>query len=376
MITNGLNSSWQTPVDLSPTQTPSINRTTTHPTARMMVGDTISPHHPLQGIANCWSSIWNTIVGWLTSVWNCLCGKSAEENPVQTHASFTPTQLAQLEATQVRDLAFWQIKMGSPIRGPGLLPRDTNFVDLSGRLARPGTCAALNLERTPQIGHYGPNYPMLPQLLTVKLPIRQLHLFPEAIRSQLANYDAEHLDLYLIVWRDISRVLENPGEPGKRNIIYHSTAFPDAQDGQTHNQNLPMGVFEPDGIDITRGPLDRAIPLNQFGPQNVHIHPYVVNGVQAGMCISPDQARFYSTPERPASTFYSACQFPNNRAAAFFGVILNTDDTSIESAILSDPLRNPNLTLQEYKAGIENGPMDTTLAEKITRLLTFYTGIH
>ena len=144
--------------------------------------------------------------------------------------------------------------------------------------------------------------------------------------------------------------------------------------GETHNHNLPMGVFEPEGIDAARGTLNRNLPLNQFGIQNVHIHPHFERGAIAAMCVSPDHARFYSNPDRTSSSFYSACKFPNNRAAAFLGVILNNDSNSIESAALSDPLRRPNLTLQEYKAGIENAPLDRALANKITQLLTFYTG--
>ncbi|MBS0653695.1 MAG: hypothetical protein JSR39_09280 [Verrucomicrobia bacterium] len=343
---------------------------------RLQVGDSITSQPPFQCLADTMSHIWNAIVGFLTNIWNCLCCKAKEATPVQiqTPAPPTPEQLAQLRATQPRDLAFWQIKMASPIRGPGLMPGDPNFVDLSGRLARPGICDALDMHRIPKIGHYGQHYPMLPQYLTVKLPIRQLHLFPEAIRNEFANYDAEHLDLYLIVWRDLPITRENPIESGKRNVIYHPVAFPDALYGETHNQNLPMGIFEPEGVDTSRGPLNAALPLNRFGAQNVHIHPYFTNGAITAMCISPDQARFYSSPERPSSSFYSACKFPNNRAAAFFGVILNTDHNSIESAALVNPLNRHDLTLQEYKTGVENAPIDRSLADKVTRLLTFYTG--
>lgn len=373
MIPTDINRCGLTPVDPA-LQRPMAPTVSPPHAVRLQVGDSITPQTPFQGVANCFSAIWNTIVGFLTNIWNCLCCNAKEETPIQTPAPLSPEQLAQLRATQPRDLAFWQIKMASPIRGPGLVPGDPNFVDLSGRLAQPGTCDALDMNRIPQIGHYGVNYPMLPQYLTVKLPIRQLHLFPEAIRNAFANYDAEHLDLYLIVWRDLPRTRENPIESGKRNVIYHPVAFPDALYGETHNQNLPMGIFEPEGVDTSRGPLNEALPLNRFGAQNVHIHPYFTNGAITAMCISPDQARFYSSPERTSSSFYSACKFPNNRAAAFFGVILSADANSIESAALVDPLNRPDLTLQEYKTGIANAPIDRTLADKVTRLLTFYTG--
>ncbi|MBX3718281.1 MAG: hypothetical protein KF898_01375 [Parachlamydiales bacterium] len=376
MITNDLNCSREMPPELPAIENPVVNRTHSNHAVRLQVNaaDTLSPQAPLQGVANCFSAMWNALVGFFTSIWNCLCGKSIEGTPAPTRAPLTPEQLTQLRATQPRDQAFWQIKMASPIRDAGLMPGDANFVDLSGRLARPGICDALDMNRIPQIGQYGTHYPIMPQLLTVKLPIRQLHLFPEAIRTEFANYDAEHLDLYLIVWRDIPTVAENQAERGKRNVIYHPVAFPNAMYGETHNHNLSMGVFEPDGIDTSRGQQNRLLPLNQFGIQNVHIHPHFEQGAIAAMAVSPDVARFYTDPARTSSSFYSACKFPNNRAAAFLGVVLNTDPNSIESAALSDSLRRPNVTLQEYKTSIENAPIERSLADKITQLLTFYTG--
>ncbi|MBS0649858.1 MAG: hypothetical protein JSR93_01730, partial [Verrucomicrobia bacterium] len=184
MIRNDLNVSRGALPERPAIENPVVNSTHSNPAVRLQVNaDTISPQAPLQGVADCFSAIWNALLGFFTSIWNCLCGKSIEGTPAPTRAPLTPEQLTQLRATEPRDQAFWQIKMASPIRSPGLMPGDPNFVDLSGRLARPGICNALGMDHIPQIGHYGIHYPMMPQLLTVKLPIRQLHLFPEAIRT-------------------------------------------------------------------------------------------------------------------------------------------------------------------------------------------------
>ncbi len=301
-----------------------------------------------------------------------LCHKKKGELVPQTIILLTPEQIAERRLAQARDLASWQIKMQSPITAPDQRPGSANFVDLSGRLTDPGQCAALLMDRIPQIGQYMRNYPILHQSIVVKLPIRQLHQFPEAIRNEFAAYDPEHLDLYFIVWQDISEADEDPIQQGKRNILYHPIAFPDAQFGETHNQDLLMGMFEPEGIEVARGPQNQALSLNQFGSQSVHIHPNQDAGQPMVMCVSPDEGRFYNTPERASNSFYSACKFPNNRAAAFFGVILKNDPNSLELAVLSDPLRSQGLTLQEYKTGIENGPLDRSLADKITRLLNFH----
>lgn len=307
------------------------------------------------------SFLWNAFVDLLNSFLDCFCCYSAKNGSEQQRIE------------EERELASWQNTMAMPIRSCQQGIGNPNFIDLSGRSTQPGTCNALHMDRIPQIGQYQRGYPILSQLLTVKLPIRQLHEFPEAIKNEFVNYDAEDLDLYFIVWQDIPGVLEDQNERGKRNVIYHSAAYPNAQFGEVHNQNLSMGIFEAEGIDSSRGPANTQLPLNRFGMQNVHIHPHQAPGQPMVMCVSPDQARFYNSPGRSSRSFYSACKFPNNRAAAFFGVILNSGSNTLESAVLSAPLRTPNLTLQDYKRGIENSSLSRGLIDKIVRLLSFHS---
>ncbi len=317
-----------------------------------------------QGITDCLSQIWKAIVDFLKKIWECFCCKKKSE-------ILSPEEIERRRVVEEEELAVWQTQMGRSLR-VGANNGDVSFVDLSGRIARPGFCSALQMERIPQIGHYTENYPVLSRLIAVKLPARQLQRFSDAIKNELANVAPDNLDLYFVVWQDIPRMFEDAGQPGKRNLIYHPIAFPNAQRGETHCQDMPMGIFETEGIEEARGDPSQALPFNRFGLQNVHIHPADMPFGQA-MAISPDHARFHLPAERRWSTFHSACKFPNNRAAAVFGVIIDSDNRTQELNVLLRPLGQNQITLQEYKTGIQNSQLDPSLKRKIAHVLDFYT---
>jgi len=324
-----------------------------------LVADSMCPRQQTsQSVTDYLSQAWTAIVSFLKSIGEYLCCKKKIEAP-------SSEEIERRRVAQERELAIWQRQMGVNVKcGVG----NTNFVDLSARIVEPGYCPALHMERMPQIGHYKENYPILNRLMAVKLPARQLQRFPEALRNELSSYDADHLDVYFMIWQDMPRILEDSHQPGKRNLIYHPIAFPNAQLGETHYHNLSMGIFDAEGIQRDPGSQHQAMPFDRFGEQNVHIHP---EGF--GMCVSPDDARFHLPHDRAWSSFNSACKFPNGRAAAVFGVILSSNDCTPESNVLLNPLyRNP-ISLQEYKNGIQNSPLNLNLKNKIVSVLDFCT---
>jgi hypothetical protein len=314
-----------------------------------------------QGVTSSLSQIWNGIADFFNKIWECLCHKKKGK-------TLSTEEIERRRITQERELAVWQRQMGINLRptNVGGVP----FVDLSGKIVRPGICPAVHMERIPQIGHYSENYPILNPLLAAKLPARQLQRFPEAIKNELANIDPDNLDLYFVVWRDIPRMFESGGQSGKRNLIYHPVAFPNAQRGETHYRDMSMGIFETEGIEQAHGEQHLALPFNRFGLQNVHIHPQDAQGEV--MCISPDHSRFHLPADRRWSTFHSACKFSDNRAAAVFGIILNSEERSQEFDMLCQRGHNP-ITLQEYKTGIQTSRLDPSLKRKIAHMLEFHT---
>ncbi len=327
------------------------------PVSQPQVADTlIMRNQATDGGADFFTSCWNALKGWIKSLWDLLCCR--RERPPMT-APTVEDETARRAAQEI-----WQQKMSMDLNPRGNRP--VRFVDLSGGLDTPGSCPALLMDRVPHIGHYRERYPILDRLMTVKLPKRQLAHFPPQIQNELASYLPENLDLYVIIFRDIPAVLEDPTQLGKRNLIYHPSAFPNAQVGETHYRDLSMGVFEPDGVEASHLDISRAVPFNHLGLQNVHIHPR-----GDVMCVSPDHARFTLPAGRPYSSFYSACKFPGNRAAAFFGVIINSRLNSPEANVFFDSLTRGPVTLQEYKTGIQNSHVDANLKNKIARLLTF-----
>ena len=317
-----------------------------------------------QNATHCFGQAWDMIVNFLKNIWGCLyCKKRVE--------ALNPEEIERRRAVQERELAVWQRQMAINLKQPG---SHSNFVDLRGQINEPGHCQALQLKCLPQIGHYKENYPLMNPYLSVKLPARQLHRFPEAIRSALSNYDADHLDIYFMIWQDFPRVLEGAHQRGKRNLIYHPIAYPNAHEGETHNHNLSMGIFDTEGIERASGTQWQVMPFNQFGEQNVHIHPGRQEWARGPvMCISPDDARFYLPDNRAWSTFNSACKLPNGRAAAVFGVILNSNDQTLASHVLLNPLYRNFITLQEYKNGIQSSSLDANLKGKMLNVLDFYT---
>lgn len=266
-----------------------------------------------------------------------------------------------------RERRIWEAKMDTPFKNSNtsFIP----FIDLNKGIDDPGMCSATDMPRIPQIGHYQRDYAILPTLAAIKLPIRQLEAFPDAIKREFVNYDANHLDLYVMIWQDGGRSIEAQNQIGKRNLIFHPVAFPEAQKGETHCRNLQMGIFEAEGIQAAHG--NPAIAFNRFGSQNVHIHPYARH-IQA-MCISPDNARFYLPPEQALSSFYSACKLPNQRAVAFFGIILDFNYLSPESQAFLNPLHQDDITLRNFKTAIEGSMsvLGQPLINKISKLLTF-----
>ena len=339
---------------IPPTPLPIIN--STPPVSRN--SDTMNlRQQSAEGIGDFFNHALNAIVNFFKTAWHYFFG-----NHCQTTAS--PAEIARCQETQNREYAIWQRQMNvnlRPNRGT------TDFVDLSGQLTELGNCAALNLKQIPQIGHYASEYPILNPKCAVKFPVRQLQQFPEAIRKELSSYDADHLDLYFIIWKDLPRdlTLVNRNDLDKRNLIYHPIAFPNAQQGEIHNHDLPMGIFDAEGIEMRHSDMG----YNRLAQQNVHIHPQ-----DQAMAISPDSAKFYLPANRPWSSFFSACKLPNDRAAAFFGIILNSNTRGILSDVLQRPLYRDRITLQEYLAGIQNSQVvDPRLKDKLRHIFSFHS---
>lgn len=280
--------------------------------------------------------------------------------PVSPAVPLTPGQIELRRAAQQRELAAWQARMGVNMKQHGPC-----YVDLSGRLSQPNMCSVLGMHAVPQIGHYGHNYPMLERLVTVKMPARQIAHFPEAVKRELSSCNSNQLDVYFIVWKDILPA-ESAGSE-KRNMVYHPLAYPWAGIGENHNEAVNMGMFNVQGIESRND--HGAIPINTFGQQNVHLHPSVPPGA---MCISPDNARFYLPQTRQWSSFYNASHFADGRGIAVFGVILNANCHGLESNVFERPVEQTNITLQQYKEGIERSGLDRTLVQPILDILNFH----
>lgn len=200
-----------------------------------------------------------------------------------------------------------------------------------------GLCRGLHLHQAPVIGCYNVNgYMLAISSLKIRLPHNQLRAFPAAIQDHLRNVPEENREVFFMVFND--RFLCRMGEYS-RNLCLHAEAFPDLQEGQTGDFISSMGMFETSGIyPDQRG----SIAINSFSQQRIYPHP----SINGGMAMSPDNARFSVDPNVPCSSFFCAATLPNNRAAAFFALIVHEERVGLIEALRQNSLQN---SLQNFR---------------------------
>ncbi|GAB4193951.1 MAG: hypothetical protein Tsb0015_16920 [Simkaniaceae bacterium] len=211
-------------------------------------------------------------------------------------------------------------------------------------------CPGLHLHQAPVIGCYNVNgYMLAISSLKIRLPHNQLRVFPQAIQDHLRNVPEGNREVFFMVFDD--RFLCHMGEYS-RNLCLHAEAFPDLQEGQAGDFISSMGMFETSGIyPDQRG----SIAINSFSQQRIYPHP----SINGDMAMSPNNARFAVDPNVPCSSFFCGATLPNNRAAAFFALIVHEGEDLIEAIDQQNSLRNFLQFLERADCRISQREKDT-----------------
>lgn len=201
----------------------------------------------------------------------------------------------------------------------------------------------------PRIGHYGNSYDFNIPVLYVRFPRQQIKHFPKAIQDQFKGL--KDVDLFFCLGFD------NLYKERSRNICYHAVIFPDAESGANINLEVPMGVFEPEGI--VPNPHS-SIAFHQLKKSSVYIHPHS----KGQTCISPNNARFQIKEGAAAYAFFSAAIHPKTqRGCAFFYVSLFTPELYTEMRDLS---KKP--TMKQFLDGLKQTQLPSPIQKRIQSL--------
>lgn len=197
----------------------------------------------------------------------------------------------------------------------------------------------------PNIGVYGPGYPMLARIGLIQLAPKMItNWLPNELRRLLPTAHVPDI---------IFNVEIDRGAPKTYNMVFHPWAGT-WQNKKLFNINVPMGLFAVNGVQPASS---NSIPFNTLIPQNVHVH----NEGNA-LAYSPNNARFTVTPNRTISTFWSAAFSPDKQhGIVTFHILANNDQAE---KIIVDSLESAQ-TIGEFLRALERN--SNTLAQQVDR---------
>lgn len=269
--------------------------------------------------------------------------------------TFLCIQIRKCLSQQEREEA-WYGKLDTTINS-----RWFDFSQEQPKILQPGEPPGLKADRLPQIFDYEGTFKHFdPIKIALKLPRSRLDFFPREIRNQLEHFS--QLDLYFLVYNPL--IIGN----NKRNLVFHTLAFPDADIGFDKCVELEMGIFKPSGIIV--GTSEDDLQPNQWNSYPVYVHPKQVRKedgtVESRQAISPNTASFYLDSLQDVSSFFSACILSEERAVATLSLFINTAEPEIHH--LFDQIRDN--TLRNFLEQVDQNLENQTVKEQIKQVFT------
>jgi hypothetical protein len=226
------------------------------------------------------------------------------------------------------------------------------------------------LRGIPAIGIYGNPYNFRSRLALIKLPpLMIVNAMPEQLKQQLMSaLGGKTIDQAFSTKTIYAQIMVNGQTPDKKpgpyNMVFHPFGYAYNKPMLLFSNNVPMGIFNPDGISN----LD--IATNQFTALNVNAHD------GTGLLLSPNNARFKVTPGRALSTFWSAAYSPNKRFVTITYHILANNDTMQKALVaifqqsetLSDVLTRLKIQVEQM-SGADRRALENAV-EKIHTMVT------
>eukprot|EP01047_Picozoa_sp_COSAG01_P045437 COSAG01_NODE_4184_length_5261_cov_27.557342_1_plen_458_part_00 len=167
------------------------------------------------------------------------------------------------------------------------------FLATDGEAVNDSLLFTIGLFRLPTAGFYGGTFPTAEMLAIVKgssASLPGLWLPPE-VRGALPNGGGA-FDFFFML-SDVGSIVAKHGL--SLNLIHHAWLFPQAAPGKRTMGDVDLGIFAYPGGQV--GPADkRGLGFQCLSRTRVSIHPQSAKNPDAGMCCSPNNARFNVQP--------------------------------------------------------------------------------
>ena len=171
------------------------------------------------------------------------------------------------------------------------------FLAADGEDVNDSLLFTIGLFRFPTAGFYGGWFPTAEMLAVVKgssISFPGLWLPPE-VRAALPDGGHSAFEFFFII-SDVGPIVAKHGHT--LNLIHHAWLFPTAAPGKRTMGDVDVGVWSYPGSQV--GPADkRGLGYNCLSRTRVSIHPQSAKKPDAGMCCSPNNARFTLQQPQP-----------------------------------------------------------------------------
>ena len=182
------------------------------------------------------------------------------------------------------------------------------FLATDGEDVNDSLLFTIGMFRFPTAGFYGGTFPTAEMLTVVKgssASLPGLWLPPE-VRAALPGGRRSAFDFFFII-SDVGGIVAKHGPT--LNLIHHAWLFPMAAPGKRTMGDVDVGIWAFPGSQV--GPAEkRGLGYNCLSRTRVSIHPQSAKNPDAGMCCSPNNARFTLQPESQGSAGAAAGAVP------------------------------------------------------------------
>ncbi len=181
-----------------------------------------------------------------------------------------------------------------------VLPKERGgrfFLATDGENVNDSLLFTIGMFRFPTAGFYGGTFPTAEMLAIVKgssASLPGLWLPPE-VRAALPGGGRSAFDFFFVI-SDVGAIVAKHGPT--LNLIHHAWLFPTAAPGKRTMGDVDVGIWGFPGSQV--GPAEkRGLGYNCLSRTRVSIHPQSAKNPDAGMCCSPNNARFTLQPKAP-----------------------------------------------------------------------------
>lgn len=217
-------------------------------------------------------------------------------------------------------------------------------------------CPAYNGSCLSSVGHYDQSeYATSRETLVARLHPVQFFNLPPAVQRAVGDLRGQTLDLHLSI-ADARDMRASAG--GRYNLISHSWAYPDLQQGDERKRFLEMGLFAAIGVsrlDYGADPENKLIGIEALRSLEVYAHPR-----DDRMCMSPDNAHFGVPADSSFSAFWAVVKC-DNRVLVTYHVDVHDDNNPFCAGILAaEKASNLGIYLRDlsqYAEKLIEGPL-------------------